>query len=663
MLLTQPPKVNPYFDDGEDDPLLLVARNSRPLKRRRLEEPRRVPNQRHSIPSTPPPIASASVVETSDSDERDALAEPSPRDYWFSPKHRVPIPLPDSPSRSNDRNLLSSSSRPIPSLFRPSSETPQLSSSLATNPEVSSPAPTLRTASEPPEALGASPSRSDRLFSSDAEPMHDEHPRRALRARKQIQLQPYTVENAQYRATLRLRGQKDAIVRLKELRQRSPFGADGTEPQDDTYHLDDSQMSPRPIQPTASDIFGTSPNLPSALRAPDKPQRTYKKSAARQERKSSSPSPFRRAPAPSARARSVKSPNRPSTAASRLSSEVPRRSIHLASLSPSLPSSPIPSPPSPSPTSLSHDEDERARREEAKRKKALERMLPKFMINKLEREAVSEQTRRSRGARRTVSDSSDETSDAGPRRGAGTIRHHTQTQIRSPLRVQGDPDSTSSASSGEDDTDDEIEFLGAYRATSRQRMPAGRRSTPNLSDSDSNPGRRSKPAVSRLKGSSRQSQARLTERSLVDRMLQPQRKRALPLRRERSDDALSHSTRHRNRRIQGNDTSDEGSRSADSDLLGTAIHRNLPPSPNVQGARLEDAGFVNRKDAPAPEISKVVYHDTDSRSRRKRRPRQAHIYILEGRKRRKPEIQQDIRDYISRAPRQVRRIDIGASIS
>jgi len=136
------------------------------------------------------PVISHAIdaVETSDQEERRLLTRESRRDYWFYAGL-----LPRSTSSSPRSSVAPVALAPM--------------SAIAVI--------------DPIESSGNESSRSETSF-----------PERILRPRKQIQLQPYTVENASYRATLKLRGQKDAIVRLKDIKSGHHF---------DEYNVDESR--------------------------------------------------------------------------------------------------------------------------------------------------------------------------------------------------------------------------------------------------------------------------------------------------------------------------------------------------------------------------------------------------------------------------------------
>lgn len=148
------------------------------------------------------------AVVTSDQEERLLLTQQSRQDYWFGAFY-----TPGAPAESlHFYNSPAAATVPPDPLFTPTSSSAVIAS------------------------IGSSDNESDLSETSFRQ--------RVLRPRKQIQLNPYTVENASYRAILKLRGQKDAIVRLKDIKSGHQF---------DEYNVDESTRQCTPLAAANTD--------------------------------------------------------------------------------------------------------------------------------------------------------------------------------------------------------------------------------------------------------------------------------------------------------------------------------------------------------------------------------------------------------------------------
>ena len=497
-------------EDHEDDPILFCASDP-PSTRHKTLSPRRVPRKQSPDPLYPATSrAGVDAVETSDQDERHLLTQQSNQDYWLCadcPTSHTTRAPPKPLRRFNSSATVSPYIESRPYELRTSFVTGDVarsrSNSLATSPAASSAHSTPVSSTAVIALIQGSDNESETSSRG-----------RVLRPRKRIQLQPYTVENASYRATLKLRGQKDAIVRLKDITTchqfneyeswcQAPRAADSA----DDSEFEDGQgytrrRSSSPLSRTGHvPIFnGISKWKQNKHGRP--PDRVTENADDGHYLVNSSPY-FR------------------SIAKFPLLDHEVAQATPSSLLCPTLSSSVDDSQPESS-QSFSDQECVGAKRAEAKQRKALQRMLPKAVIRRLERE----QDRRNQHSR-PQNDRKTPTPISGPEhnvavRGAGMI-HRTAQPRRTPLRVMGDLDSESDVTDPSD-PDSEPVLLG-YDVSSNEHVA-------RLFRREATESEHFRPSRSFFA-------ALPQERSLIDWMLSKPRKRAFPRSRlDRNYDAL-----------------------------------------------------------------------------------------------------------------------------
>lgn len=446
-------KVGPKLDVEDDDPLLLYA-IERPRKRRRPNGPQHVSPL---ITENFPPTFASVLVETSDAEERDLLAQPSRGDFWRSPNWAT------SAARSNlalDSSLSAESSHNttrVPLMAAQDSSGRTLLSNFGS--------PRHDVESSPFAARSSSPIGHNNASNSDSDSSEGNAGTRSLRPRKQIQLQPYTVEHAQYRANLKRRGQTDAIVRVKDMRRSLSSEYDEAEgdwqPLASLLHSDGSPRRDPPL--TARSIGNTqssslsppSPKLPPRRRSdpsllkrlgPDIRTGHSRYQTASETERDRLMDPRHRTPSKVRVARHSNPSVEQASVSSHTTLPLPPRAF--------LP--PPPSSSSSSSSTQSEDESDPLLRATTKQRRALKRMLPKVMIKQLARQHISPHSLSKRSSKPpNHSPAAQFTLSASPERGTARVRRRGSL-YDGPIRIVGDSetDTDSASSSSESDNSD-----------------------------------------------------------------------------------------------------------------------------------------------------------------------------------------------------------------
>lgn len=446
-------KVGSKLDMEDDDPLLLHA-IERPHKRHRPNGPQHVSPVITQISS---PIFPSMLVETSDAEERDALTRPSRGDFWRSPNWAT------SAARSN---------LAPDSLFGVESNHNHTHVPLAATQDYSGrtmlmnvSSPRHGVESSPSAARSSSPVGRDSASNSDSESSEGNAATRSLRPRKQIQLQPYTVEHAQYRANLKRRGQTDAIVRVKDIRRSLSSDYDEAEgdwqPQASLSH---AEGSPR-RNPTL--IVGPISNAPSSRPSPPSPNSPRRRLSNPSLPKRQAPNirtghPHHQIASETGRDRPMYPRHRTPSKARHPILRTEQESVNSRTTLPLPPRTFLPPPPSSSSSSSStqsEDESDVLQRATTKQRRALKRMLPNVMIKQLAKQHEPSQSKRwskpinhSLAARFTRS--------ASPERGTARIRRRDSLD-HGPIQIVGDSETdtdSASLSSESDDSDPDHEI-------------------------------------------------------------------------------------------------------------------------------------------------------------------------------------------------------------
>jgi hypothetical protein len=494
--------VTSHKEGHEDDPISLYASKLHSTRHKPLT-PRRV-TRKQCTDSLHPVISCVDVnaVETSDQEEKRLLTQQSSRDYWLCAD---PLTI-CAPSTS--LHSCAAVSPPYTVDSRPY----ELSASFVAGGVARSNSSAISSAASDAHFTPMS-SRAviAPIGSSDNESYSSETSsrKRVLRPRKRIQLQPYTMENASYRTTLKLRGQKDAIVRLKDIRSghqfseyeswrqttpRSADSADDSEFEDgQSYtHQRSSSLLSRTDHVPVSDVISERRQNKHG-RPPDRVTHTEDADSGRY---LASPS-------------SVFS----STVKFLPSNRKMVQATSPALLRPALPSSMHDSQSASSSFQSSSDKESVGRRAEAKQRKALQRMFPRVVIKQLETEQDwRNQNFRLQSNRKTPTPTSvSEYSVA--MRGEGTI-HRVAKLRRTPIRVMGDPDSQSDITDASGHHSEAVLLTNDISSNEQLRVPGS-----FLRETDE--GRHLRPPRPSLAASPQ-------DRSLIDRMLSKPRRPAFP---------------------------------------------------------------------------------------------------------------------------------------